>query len=392
MTSSLHDRGERGYGRERKVLFTASTWSHIMNFHLPYLRYFQEQGWRVHIACAGAPTRTPYADRALDLPFRKRIHAPENFQAARILRREIEQAQYDLITTHTSLAAFFTRFALRRMGDRPAVVSVVHGYLFDDETPLVKRNLLLTAERLTAPQTDLLLTMNRWDFRLAKRFQLGAHVEKIPGIGVDFSRLDEVTPTAGSALRKEYGVPPHAYVLIYAAEFSRRKSQEVLIRAIQRLPEEVVLVLAGDGAIREECQALAERSELGGRIIFPGHISRIAPWYQMANAAVSASRSEGLPFNIMEAMYAGLPVVASAVKGHTDLIEHGVTGLLYPYGDADACAGQLQRLLESPALGADLAKNAKENVARYSLEQVFPAVIEQYESLVGEPVHAAGVL
>ena len=96
---------------------------------------------------------------------------------------------------------------------------------------------------------------------------------------------------------------------------------------------------------------------------------------------MSASRSEGLPFNVMEAMYAGLPVVASDVKGHRDLVEHGTTGLLYPYGDAGACAGQVAALLASAQLRRALAARAREYVARYALDQVLPTVWLHYRSL-----------
>jgi len=98
----------------------------------------------------------------------------------------------------------------------------------------------------------------------------------------------------------------------------------------------------------------------------------------MADAAVSASRSEGLPFNIMEAMYAGLPVVASCVKGHEDLITDGENGLLYPYGDAAACAQAISRLLEEPDLKARLRRAAAEQAKDYSLENVLPIVMDAY--------------
>ena len=115
--------------------------------------------------------------------------------------------------------------------------------------------------------------------------------------------------------------------------------------------------------------------------MFPGQVRDIPAWYAMADAAVSASRSEGLPFNIMEAMYAGLPVVASGVKGHTDLIEDGITGLLYPYGDAGACAEQILRLTASERLRRELARSAKADVERYSIERVMPIVWEEYCAL-----------
>lgn len=149
------------------VLYTASTFSHILNFHLPYLRRFRELGWQVEVACGGPLRDIPFADGAVSLPLEKKMSSPANFQAASQLRAMVTRQQYDLIITHTSLAAFFTRWALRGLKHRPKLINVVHGYLFDDETSGLKRGLLTRAETMTAPQTDLLLTMNAWDTRWA---------------------------------------------------------------------------------------------------------------------------------------------------------------------------------------------------------------------------------
>ena len=364
-----------------KVLFTASTYSHIVNFHLPYLRKFREEGWTVHVACGGSPMPIPDVERVIDLPLEKSMWSPKNLKASILLSDEMRREKYVLVITHTSLAAFFTRLALWGLEERPKVINMVHGYLFDDDTPWLKRCLLLAAERWMAADTDLVLTMNQWDCELAEHYQLGGRVVQVPGVGVDLSRFDKVPPDTRQRLRKELGIPEDAFVLIYAAEFSARKSQNVIIRALKRLPGRVLLILAGEGALREECQKLARGLGLKDRVLFPGQVRDIPAWYAMADAAVSASRSEGLPFNIMEAMYAGLPVVASGVKGHSDLIEDGVTGLLYPYGNENACAGQIGRLVESEQLRRELAQNAEEAINQYSLEQVLPVVWAQYAAL-----------
>ncbi len=370
-----------------KVLFTASTYSHIAQFHLPYLRHFQERGWTVHAACGGTPEPLAWADEVIHLPLKKSMGAPENFQAAALLRRRIAAEGYDFISTHTSLAAFFTRLAVKGLRRRPAVANMVHGYLYDEQTPALRRAVLEAAERLTAPQTDLLLTMTQWDYREAERHRLGREVVHIPGIGVDFSRLDGERENP-QALRAAHGIPEDAFVLVYAAEFSKRKSQSVLIRAMARLPETAVLVLAGDGALRDECMALARELEVADRVVFPGRIQDMASWYALADASVSSSRSEGLPFNVMEAMYMGLPVAASRVKGHVDLLVEGETGLLFPYGDWESCADQVERLMVSPELRQKLAENARASVEQYSLERVRPVVLAQYGTLLPELVPA----
>lgn len=366
----------------RTVLFTASTYSHLHHFHLPYLRAFQDRGWTVHAACANAPETIPGAERSISVPFEKRMFSPQNLKAALALRRLIRREGYALVVTHTSLAAFFTRLALLGLSGRPKVVNMVHGYLFDDRSRPLKRALLLGAERLTAPVTDLLLTMNRWDYETAQRLKLGRQVGWVPGIGVDFSRLDAPKVPVS---RREAGLSEDAFVLIYGAEFSPRKSQAVLIRALAELPERAALVLPGQGALLEECRALARSLGVADRVIFPGYAADMAPWYALADAAVSSSRSEGLPFNIMEAMYLGLPVAASAVKGHTDLIDPGSSGLLYPYGSSAACADAIRLLMEDEALCRSLAERARAAVPSYALAEVLPVVMDWYESVCPDP-------
>ncbi|MBR5342343.1 MAG: glycosyltransferase [Oscillospiraceae bacterium] len=371
-----------------KLLYAASSYIHLMNFHLPYLRAFRERGWEVHALCADPKGEIPFADRTITAPLRKKMSAPENFIAASRIRSLVKDEGYALVIVHTSLAAFFVRLALKGLRQRPRLINMVHGYLFDDDTPAPKRQILLAAEKMTAPQTDLLITMNRWDHELAQKQRLAAREVFVPGVGVDFSRFATASPEAGARLREALGIPAEDYVLLCAAELSGRKSQPVLIRALSALPEKVRLVLAGSGAEQENCMALAKELGLEERVLFPGHVGNIGDWYAMADAVATASRIEGLPFNVMEAMVLRKPVVASRVKGHEDLIEDGRTGLLYPYGDSAACAAAIRRLMEEPGLGERLAEAAQAQIGQYALERVFPQVMAAYESVTGEPVRA----
>lgn len=365
---------------EHKVLFTASTYSHIANFHRPYLRAFSELGWTVDVACGGLPGSLPEARRVISVPFKKSITAPANLQAARLLRREIKREGYSLISTHTSLAAFFTRLAAK--GIDTVVANTSHGYLFDEHTPAAKRALLLEAEKLTAKRTDLLMTMNRCDYEIARRCRLGRKIVDIPGVGVDFSRLDAAAPAAGALLRAELGLPDHAFALIYPAEFSSRKNQAMLLRALALLPPQVYLLLPGDGTLLDSCKALARELGVWERVRFPGHVSDMGVWYRAADCAVSASRSEGLPFNVMEAMHCGLPAAVSAVKGHEDLIQDGKTGFLFPWNDAEACAARIEALAADPALSLRLGTHAAEAAKQYSLDTVLPKVMAAYETVI----------
>lgn len=367
---------------EKKVLYTASTFSHIVNFHLPYLERFSKLGWQVHVACGGDDAPIPGADRIIRLPFQKKMASPENFKAAGMLRKLIRTENYSLISTHTSLAAFFTRLAVKGMRGRPPLINTVHGYLFSADTAGLRRAVLVGAERLTAGETDLLVAMNRWDLEFAGEHGLGRDVAGIPGMGVDFSAFDGLTSEAGRTFRRRYGIPEDAFLLVYPAEFSPRKSQRVLIEAMTRLPKRAYLALPGHGATMEECRELSRSLGISDRVIFPGQVADMGPVYAAADAAVASSRSEGLPFNVMEAMYCGLPVAASAVKGHTDLIEDGVTGLLYPYGDPEACAAAVRKIMDDPDLAGSLGSHARESAGQYAQDLVLPQVFHVYARLI----------
>ncbi len=360
----------------KKLLMTASSFAHIESFHLPYLAGFKALGWELHLACGGEARAIPDAAAVLPLPFEKSFTAPGNFRACAMLRRQMRRERYDLVIAHTSLAAFFTRLAAAGLRPRPRVINVMHGYLFDDETPFLRAAVLKAAELLTAPWTDLVLTMNEYDTRWARAHRAGKQIRQIPGMGVDAEKL------LASPAREIPGAAEGDFVLVYPAEFSKRKNQTMLIRAMALLPERVKLLLPGEGALLEECRRLARELGLEKRVLFPGYVREIGALLARADAAVTASRSEGLPFNVIEAMLMGLPVAASRVKGHTDLVTDGETGLLFPFGDEAAFAGAIQKLLDDGALRARLGARGREAAQAYRLEAVFPQVMDAYCSLI----------
>lgn len=363
-----------------RVLFTASNYSHILNFHRPYLAAFRSLGWTVHVGCGGNASTVPEADCVFELPFVKEIYAASNFQAMWILRRIIEQNHYELICTHTSLAAFFTRVGGMRVSPPPRIVSVVHGYLFGERPMGARDSLLLIAEKLTARRTDLLLTMNEADFLSATNHRLCRRIVKIQGMGVDFSRQDQVTAAKAQKIRTALQRTDNDVLLLCAAEFSSRKNQGMLLRALQRLPARFRLILPGQGQLMEHCHTLARELGVADRTEFPGQVADLPLWYAAVDVAVSASRSEGLPFGVMEAMYAGLPVVASKIKGHTDLIDDEQSGLLYPCDDIESFIAQILRLTNNPGLADQIGAAARDAVAPYALEKVLPDVMELYLS------------
>ena len=363
-----------------KILYTASSSAHLESFHLPYLAALRSLGWDVTAASNGTGERLGEGVRFLDVPFTKSFVSLKNLRAAAMLARSIRAERYDVIVTHTSLAAFFTRLGVMLAGKRNArVINTVHGYLFDDMSGALRRRVMLAAERLTARVTDDILVMNRCDEAIAKKHRLcrGA-VYFIPGMGVDFSRFPPVTPEERRAARAQYALPEGAVALVCAAEFSRRKNQALLLEALALLPENCFLLLPGDGALLEECRARAGALGVAPRCRFPGRLSDVRGALAAADIGVSASRSEGLPFAVMEAMHLSLPCVLTHVKGHEDLLNDTGAGFLVPFGDAQRFADAVRTLSEDAALRAQMGAAAADSVEQYALDRVLPEVLPYF--------------
>lgn len=363
-----------------KILYVASSFGHLASFHQPYLQWFARQGYQVHAAAGGTPCDLEGVSRYIPLPFEKSMFSPKNLAALWALYRLMRTEHYRMISLHTSLAAFFARLAVFPLGKRrPCVLNTVHGYLFDAKTGRSKRMLLLGAERLTAPVTDWLLTMNRQDADIARQYGLGKHQAFTKGMGVDFTRFTSPKPGQREELRRKLGLKPSDLVLIYAAEFSKRKNQAMLIEAMRSLPEQVVLLLPGRGDLREACRMQAGKAGLTDRVRFPGFVQDMENWYRASDICVSSSRIEGLPFNLMEAMACGLPVVASDIKGHQDLIQAGENGLLYPFGDAGAFANAV-RCMQDTKVRQRMGEAARDSVQQFDIVKVFPELTALYEN------------
>jgi glycosyltransferase EpsD len=105
------------------------------------------------------------------------------------------------------------------------------------------------------------------------------------------------------------------------------------------------LVFLGDGRLFEDSVKYAGSLGVSPYVSFCGHIGDTGPFYQTARCVISASRFEGLPFNVLEAFYCNKPVIASNVKGHKDLITNGLNGYLYEYGDGAKLAELMERVL-----------------------------------------------
>lgn len=371
-----------------KILYAASVPIHLKNFHVPYIDAMADRGDEVWVLCSGRYRQEGTAG-SVDLPMKKNMLSPVNLLSALRTAKLLKRERFDLVCVHTSLAAFVVRLGVLLAGKGDTrVVNVVHGYLFDKNTNLLRRTLLLTAELLLRGVTDRVAVMNRCDLEIAEKHRLGKAVVMIPGVGVDFSRF-----TAGdrAGFRRKLGLKDTDLLLLFPGEFSGRKNQAFLIGALSAMPENVYLALPGQGQRLEACRELAGKKGVAGRVILPGQIGDLGDWYAAADICVSSSRYEGLPFNVMEGMYAGKPMVVTRVKGHTDLVTDGVGGFLYGWNDREEFCDCIRTLAGDGELRRIMGEKNQALVRQYGREKVFSKVLEAMTAEKAPSLEKSGI-
>lgn len=336
----------------------------------------QRLGIEVLVAAGGDG---PFGDliRHRGLPYHslrhmtRAIHPLKDPLALRELILLTRSFRPDLVAAHSSKAGWLARLA-GRLTHTPTCFTV-HGWAFSEGVPQPWRSVYQTVEHLAAPLADRLITVSDYDRALALRSAVG-RPEQLVTIynGVSDVPTPQVAPRAGPL------------TILMVARFAVPKDHSTLLRAAALLPGgDWRLQFAGDGPLQRAAEALARELGVAQRVQFLGERSDVPALLAAADLFVLASRWEGLPICIIEAMRAGLPVIASDVGGVRELVAAGETGLLIPPGDPQTLAAALQRLIQNPELRQEMGSRGRQRFAcEFTAEVMVKQTLQVYEQVL----------
>jgi glycosyltransferase involved in cell wall biosynthesis len=308
-------------------------------------------------------------------PIAPRIDA----RGLRILTKLFAAEHYDVVHTHSAKAGALGRLAAMRAG-MPRVVHTFHGFPFHEFQSRPRRALYVGIERYLGRFTDTFLAVGGAVAAEAVRRGIAApgRVRVIdPAIE---TAAPQPSPAVRDAARRRLGVPVGCTVVGTVGRIDYQKAPECFVDAIAALGRpEVYAVWIGDGPLRRMVEQRAHRRGLDGRFLCLGHRDDVPELLPGLDVFAMASRYEGMPCAVAEAMTAGVPVVATAVNSVPDLVLPGQTGILVAPGRPRQLAAAIDHLLEAPSEGTRMAVAARGLIAgRFSAESLAQVLEEVY--------------
>ena len=290
------------------------------------------------------------------------------------LTRIIKQFQPDLVSAHSSKSGILGRLACQTV-NTPCIFTV-HGWAFTEGVPQPSRAIYQISEKLSEPLANKIVCVSNHDRLLGIKS------------GMNPNRLLTIhngMPDIPEEFRANIANASKLVSVVMVARFDKQKDHRTLVEAVRNLPK-VKLKLIGDGPTLSSIQRLVEEREMTNRVKFLGYCDNVAEQLANSQIFVLISNWEGFPRTIIEAMRAGLPVVASNVGGVGEAVVDGVTGYCVPCGDGNTLQNRLSHLADNSELRQKMGNAGRQKYeSEFTFERMFDKTYKLYEQVVNAP-------
>lgn len=324
-----------------------------------------------------------YGIEAVHIDFDRNPLSSINYsEAKKQLNELMQKRRFDIIHCNTPIGGVLGRLCGKKYGIK-TVIYQAHGFHFWTGAP--KKNWLIyyPVEKYLARYTDILITINKEDYKRAQNFHLkkGGKIYYVHGVGVDCKRFLNSGENKRSEIRNSLGLKADDILLLSVGELNENKNHAEVIRAISKCDNtDLHYAVAGKGDIKASLELLAKELNLEQRVHFLGFIDNMPDHYKAADLFVFPSKREGLPSAVMEAMASGLPCLVSNIRGCNDLIDENGGLLFDPSNDRDL-SDKIEIMLSKKDSWAELGEYNKEKVLSFGFDNAVAELTEIYKNI-----------
>lgn len=359
-----------------KVLLTATVQSHICQFHKPLVEMLHDHACEVHVAARDNLAeknglQLDFVDKIYNIPFARSPKSRDNIRAYFELKKIIEKENYDVIHCNTPMGGIVTRLAAKKAGkEGTKVYYTAHGFHFYKGAPKKNWILYYPVEKLFSKLTDELITITDEDYKLANK-KFDCKVKHIHGVGVNENRYHPLSPNEKFEVRKKLGFTQQDKIILCVGELLPNKNQIMAIQMMERIVPsfpEAILLLAGNGPEKKTLENEIVQRGLQDNVIMLGYSTCLEKYQQVTDILVACSHREGLPLNLVEAMFTGNPIVATINRGHKELIRDGINGYLVK--NVQEMSQRVIELLNDSKMQTEMGNISKKYAIKYGVSNV----------------------
>lgn len=358
----------------KKVLFIAHDDKFVKHFLVEHKRTFETLGFEVIYAVNnkyGSFDDDPNSV-VLDLDIQQSpFKIIQNYKALRQVVNCIKKEKIEVVYAHTPVGGVIGRLVKLFKRDL-TIIYLPHGYHFLKGSSMSSWLLYYPVEKVLSYLTNLTITINREDYTITrKKMNKKLDVELINGVGVNVDHKN-LKPN----IRKDNEV----FNITHVAELNDNKNQICLLKAVKIISEkgkqdkripQFKTYFIGEGKKLSELKAFVKNNDLENHVEFLGYINNVEDYLRISHCAISCSKREGLPVNLIESLSYGIPIVATNCRGNRDVVQNGINGYITKFDDENELAQRIiDLMLESDEYIENFYDNNIMKSKIYSVEVV----------------------
>ncbi|MDY4077594.1 MAG: glycosyltransferase family 4 protein [Clostridium sp.] len=377
----------------KKALMLSSVASMIDQFNMENIKILKNLGYEVHVLAnfsfgnTTSDERTKEFKKELEdmgikvynVPIPRKITAiKEMISSYKKIKEICKENKYDILHCHSPIGGVLARLAFkefRKVGGK--LIYTAHGFHFFKGAPIKNWLIFYPIEKFCSRYTDCLITINKEDYKRAQKFK-AKEVKYIPGIGIDTEKIKNIK--RDRKILNKFGIK-NEVVLVSVGELSSRKNHKVILEALEKIEDDYIYIICGQGEKKEELVNLSKKLKIQNKVKFLGYRQDVKEILKASDIFCFPSKQEGLPVALMEAMASGLPVVCSNIRGNSDLIEEKNGGYLLEYNNSHEFLIKIQELINNDSLRKEMGEFNLEKIKEFDRKKVNNLMEEIYNEL-----------
>lgn len=328
----------------KKALIVTSVASMIQQFNMINIKLLQNLGFDVDVACNFEIGNT-ISNKKIDelkaelqklgvnffqVDFSRNItDVIKHVRSYNQLQKIVEADNYSFVHCQAPIAGIITRL-IKYPSSK--VIYTAHGFHFYKGAPKINWLMLYPLERFFSRKTNHLITINKEDYHFAKKKFYAQNLHYVHGVGLATKKFENIKPFNLDNLKNF----DDDLVFMSIGELNDNKNQQQVINDLEKIRDRhFIYIICGVGKKREYLEQLIKEKGLENKIFLLGYREDIPNLLAATNVYIHPSKREGLPVSVMEAMYTGVPICCSNIRGNVDLVRHEVNGYLVDLNNSD---------------------------------------------------------